>query len=44
MNKILQEIRKSLIENIDEKAKKGFQRYFKEKVKFHGLKLNFILV
>ena len=38
MNKILQEIRKSLKENIDEKAKKGFQRYFKEKVKFYGLK------
>jgi len=38
MNKILSELRKSLIENIDEKAKKGFQRYFKEKVKFYGLK------
>ncbi len=38
MDKILKDVRKSLIENSDEKTKSGSQRYFKEKVKFHGVK------
>ena len=38
MNKILPELRKSLKESSDEKTKSGSQRYFKEKVKFHGVK------
>ncbi len=38
MNKIIQKIRKELRENADKKTKEGFQRFFKEKVKFYGVK------
>jgi len=38
MNQITQSIRKSLKENIDDKTKKNFQRFFKEEVKCYGVK------
>jgi len=36
--KFLTELRKKLKANIDEKTKKGFQRYFKSQVTFYGVK------
>jgi len=38
MNLIIQNIRKELLENIDEKTKNTFQRFFKDKVKCYGIK------
>ena len=38
MNDLLANIRESLIENSDEKTRIGSQRYFKEKIKIHGVK------
>jgi 3-methyladenine DNA glycosylase AlkD len=38
MNKIIQQIRKELIKNTDEATKKSFQRFFKEEVKYYGVK------
>jgi 3-methyladenine DNA glycosylase AlkD len=38
MNKIIQQIRKELVKNIDEATKKSFQRFFKEDVKYYGVK------
>ena len=38
MNDLLANIRESLIENSDEKTRIGSQRYFKEKIKVHGVK------
>jgi 3-methyladenine DNA glycosylase AlkD len=38
MNKIIKEIRTELVKNIDEATKKSFQRFFKEEVKYYGVK------
>ncbi len=38
MNPIIQKIRKTLKENIDDKIQKNFQHFFKEEVKFYGVK------
>mgnify|MGYP000992869388 CR=1 FL=1 len=38
MNNILTKIRKELKQNADEKTKKSGERFFKEKVKMHGVK------
>ncbi len=38
MNSILSEIRADLKANIDEKTQKSFQRFFKEEVKYYGVK------
>jgi len=38
MNILIQKIREALKENIDDKTEKSFQRFFKEEVKFHGVK------
>ncbi len=38
MNKIIQQIRKELVKNTDEATKKSFQRFFKEDVKYYGVK------
>jgi len=38
MSKIIEEIRKELIKNSDEKTRISGERYFKEPVKLHGLK------
>jgi len=38
MNNILAQIREELKANIDEKTQKSFQRFFKEKVKYYGVK------
>ena len=38
MKDIILSIRKELKENTDNKTKKSFQRFFKEKVKYHGVK------
>ncbi|MDD3263655.1 MAG: DNA alkylation repair protein [Candidatus Nanoarchaeia archaeon] len=42
MEKILLNLRKELIENIDEKTKNSAQRFFKEKVDFYGVKTSFV--
>ena len=39
MNPTIQKIRKSLKENIDNKTQKSFQRFFKEEVKYYGVKI-----
>lgn len=39
---IVLQVRKALQENADQKTKAGFQRYFKEKVKFHGVKTHLV--
>ena len=38
MAQTIQRIRESLIENIDDKTQKSFQRFFKQKVKCYGIK------
>jgi 3-methyladenine DNA glycosylase AlkD len=38
MNNIIKQLKNELKANADEQAKKSFQRFFKEKVKFHGVK------
>jgi len=38
MNKILQDIRKELKENIDVEYRKGAQNYFREKIKIYGVR------
>jgi len=38
MNSTIQKVRKALKENIDNKTQKSFQRFFKEEVKYHGVK------
>jgi 3-methyladenine DNA glycosylase AlkD len=38
MSMIIQKVRKELRENADEKTKKSFQRFFKERVVFYGVK------
>src|SRR3972149_8724533 len=38
MNPVIAEIREELQANADEKTKQGFQRFFKEEVKYHGVK------
>jgi 3-methyladenine DNA glycosylase AlkD len=38
MNPTIQKIRESLKENIDNKTQKSFQRFFKEEVKYYGVK------
>ena len=35
---VLEEVRKELMQNVDEKTRYGAQRFFKEEVKFHGVK------
>jgi len=39
MNPTIQKIRESLKENIDNKTQKSFQRFFKEEVKYYGVKV-----
>jgi len=39
MNPTIQKIRESLKENIDNKTQKSFQRFFKEEVKYYGVKI-----
>ena len=38
MNNILAQIREELKANTDQQIQKGFQRFFKEEVKFYGVK------
>ena len=38
MNSVIAKIREELKANADEKTKQGFQRFFKEEVKYHGVK------
>ena len=38
MNPVIAKIREELQANADEKTKKSFQRFFKEEVKYHGVK------
>lgn len=38
MSLIIQNLRKELLENIDEKTKNTFQRFFKDKVLCYGIK------
>ena len=38
MNPVIAKIREELKANADEKTKQGFQRFFKEEVKYHGVK------
>lgn len=38
MNKIIKEIRAELVKNTDEATHKSFQRFFKEEVKYYGVK------
>jgi len=38
MNSTIRQIRDALRENIDEKTQKNFQRFFKEEVKYYGVK------
>lgn len=40
--KIIKSVRSDLIKNSDEKTKNGFHRYFKEEVKFHGVKMHLV--
>lgn len=35
---VLETVRQELVQNIDEKTRDGAQRFFKEDVKFHGVK------
>jgi 3-methyladenine DNA glycosylase AlkD len=42
MDKIINEIRKELKNSADEKTKAGFQRFFKESVKFYGVKTGIV--
>jgi len=39
MNKILQDVRKELKQNIDVEYKKGAINYFKEKIKIYGVRI-----
>ncbi len=39
MNTIIKQIRKTLKESVDAKAKAGTTRFFKEKIKFHGVRV-----
>lgn len=39
MKTILTDIRQTLIENVDENTQKNSQNYFKEKIKFYGVKV-----
>jgi 3-methyladenine DNA glycosylase AlkD len=39
MNPTIQKIRESLKENTDNKTQKSFQRFFKEEVKYYGVKV-----
>lgn len=39
MNPLIKQVRQSLKESVDEKTKAGSQRFFKEKIKFYGVKV-----
>ncbi len=39
MHAIIKQVRQSLKESVDEKTKAGSQRFFKEKIKFYGVKV-----
>ena len=39
MEEILEKVRKELKNNIDEKTQKSSQNFFKEKIKFYGVKV-----
>lgn len=43
MNNIIKEIRSELENQADNKTKSGFQRFFKEKVKYHGVKSTLVV-
>jgi len=38
MNNIIREVRNELENQTDDKTKSNFQRFFKEEVKYHGVK------
>ncbi len=42
MNPIIKKIRIELKNNVDEKTRKSFQRFFKEEVKYHGVKTGLV--
>lgn len=41
-NNIIKEIRRKLEENVDKKTNNNFQRFFKEEVKYYGVKTNIV--